>query len=78
MEILDSGSSCTFRKTQITDIVSDKNEMYKAWVEDGNDERKRTKARKSEASVIGNEPLVWFSPKFGQKICCLFRDTGIG
>jgi len=27
-------------KTQITDIVSNKGEIYKAWVKNGNDDRK--------------------------------------
>ncbi|XP_008184662.1 tigger transposable element-derived protein 6-like [Acyrthosiphon pisum] len=48
-------------KTQIADIVSNTEEIYKAWVENGNEERKLTKLRKCEGSVIDKELLVWFS-----------------
>jgi len=48
-------------KTQIADIVSNKEEIYKVWIENGNDERKLTKLRKCDGNVIGNELLVWFS-----------------
>jgi len=48
-------------KIQIADIVSNKAEIYKAWVENGNEERKLTKLRKCEGRVIDKELLVWFS-----------------
>ncbi|XP_060845841.1 tigger transposable element-derived protein 3-like [Rhopalosiphum padi] len=48
-------------KTQIADIVSNSEEIYKAWVENGNEERKLTKLRKCEGNVIDKELLVWFS-----------------
>jgi len=48
-------------KTQIADIVSNSVDIYKAWVQNGNEERKLRKLRKCEGNVIDEELLVWFS-----------------
>ncbi|KAL4148757.1 hypothetical protein QTP88_002919 [Uroleucon formosanum] len=48
-------------KIQIADIVSNTEEISKAWVENENEERKLTKFKKCEGSVIDKELLVWFN-----------------
>jgi len=48
--------------------VSNKYGTYKAWVGNGNDERKWTEVRKSEASVLDNELLVRFSKVRGKNV----------
>jgi len=46
--------------------MSNKEEIYKVWIENRNDERKLTKLKKCEGSVINNELLVWFSKNWGK------------
>jgi len=45
-------------KTQISEIVFNTEEMYEAWAGNGNEERKLTKLKKCEGSVIDKELLV--------------------
>lgn len=47
-----------FLVTHIEDIVSNKDEIYKARIKNGNDKRKLTKLRKCEGSAIDNELTV--------------------
>ncbi|KAL4142330.1 hypothetical protein QTP88_004811 [Uroleucon formosanum] len=61
-------------KTQIADIVSNTKEIYKAWVENGNEERKLTKLRKCEGNVINKEFLVYFSKTPEKSHCSLLSE----
>ncbi|XP_025208662.1 jerky protein homolog-like [Melanaphis sacchari] len=48
-------------KTQIADIIANKDALYKIWAENGEEKRKWTKLQKTETSIIDNEVLNWFS-----------------
>lgn len=50
----------------ICDIVFNKLEIYKTWVENGNDECKLTKLRKCDGNVVDYELLVWFNKVWGK------------
>lgn len=44
-------------KTQIADIIANKDTLYKTWAENGGKKRKWTKLQKTEISIIDNEVL---------------------
>lgn len=46
------------RKFRITDMVLNKDEIYKLWHENGNNERKLTKLRKRKSNVTDNKVTV--------------------
>ncbi|KAL4104528.1 hypothetical protein QTP88_019823 [Uroleucon formosanum] len=67
-------------KTQIADIIANKDALYKIWAENGEEKRKWIKLQKTETSIIDNEVLNWFSksreknlpvsgPMLQEKIC---------
>ncbi|KAL4141823.1 hypothetical protein QTP88_004380 [Uroleucon formosanum] len=55
------GQSLKIAGIDLSDDCFTHGEIYKAWVKNGNEERKLTKFRKCEGSVIDKEFLVWFS-----------------
>lgn len=61
------------RKTQIADIVYNKNAIYKAWAENGNDERNLTKLWKCEENMI--DMNFWTGLAKYEKIITYFSST---
>lgn len=59
-------------KIQITDIVFNKEEIYKKCIKNRNGEHKLTKLWICEGSVINNELLVWFRKVREKNV--LFQD----
>jgi hypothetical protein len=48
-------------KSQVSDILKDREALHQLWVKNDNEDRKWTKRQKKETSVIDDEVPLWFS-----------------
>jgi hypothetical protein len=59
MGVLAFADKFSVNKIQIVDIITNKNDLYKIWTANGEEDRKWTKFQKTETSVIDNEVSNW-------------------